>query len=112
MTEEEADKMWAANGNNILAGNADYQEAIAESRQTGKRVAWAYVALVGGLLAFCIGFYYWRFRFLAAIISYIVMLGIAGCGLKVIVRASYKNDHMNAIVKEVKDEYIKSLTAK
>ncbi len=109
MTRQEAEQQWRLHGNEVLAHDADYQEAERQERRIGIRVAWAYAALVGGLLAFCIGFYYWLFRFFFAICLYVVFLTIAGLGLRVIMRCSVRNDHLSELVRRAHDRYVARL---
>lgn len=109
MTRQEAEQQWCLHGNEILAHDADYQEAERQSRRVGVRVARAYVALVGSLLAFCVGFYYWLFRFLFAICLYVVFLTIAGLALRVILRYSVKDDHLSELVRRAHDRYVAQL---
>lgn len=62
LSVEEAERQWRIHGNEVLDSDDEYQKAEREQRHVGKIVAWAYAILVGGLLAFMIGFYLWRFR--------------------------------------------------
>lgn len=111
MTRQEAEQQWHLHGNVVLAHDTDYQEAERQERRIGIHVAWAYAALVGGLLAFCIGFYYWFFRFFFAICLYVVFLTIAGLGLRTIMRYSVRNDHLSELVRRAHDRYVAQLLA-
>lgn len=101
--------MWAVHCNEVLRDDAEYQKAVARDRRVGRTVAWAYAALIGGLLAFCTGFYYWRFRFLWAFIVYLIVLAIAAFGLKTILYYSHKNDHLSQIVIDARERYINGI---
>lgn len=109
MTTEEAERQWQIHANEILSADREYQSAEGHQRLVGRRVALAYVALVGGLLAFCVGFYYWMFRFFWAIVAYVVFLSIAGVGLRYILKASVKNDRLGQLVRKAHDNYVESL---
>lgn len=109
MTRQEAEQQWCLHGNEVLVHDADYQEAERHAHHVGVRVAWAYAALVGSLLAFCVGFYYWLFRFFFAICLYVVFLTIAGLALRVILRYSVKDDHLSELVRRAHDRYVTQL---
>lgn len=111
MSREEAEEQWRIHGNEILASDADYQDALAVQRKVGRKVAWAYIILVGSLLVFMTGFYLWRFRFFWAIVFYIVMWTLAALSARVIAKYSVKNDHLGELISQAKQRYINKMTA-
>lgn len=109
MTHDEAERQWRIHGNEVLANDPEYQQALAVQRRVGRRVAWAYVVLVGSLLAFMCGFYLWRFRHLWADVTYIVLWALAIVAARVIMKYSVKNDHLGELVAQARQRYIDQL---
>lgn len=112
LSVEEAERQWRIHGNEVLDSDDEYQKAEREQRHVGKIVAWAYAILVGGLLAFMIGFYLWRFRFFWAIVIYVVLLSICAIAGRTISVHAVRNDHLGELVKAAHDRYIARATGK
>lgn len=106
MTRGEALGQWRIHGNEVLARDAEYQAALKVQRRVGRRVGWAYVVLVGSLLAFMCGFYLWRFRFFWAIATYVVLWAVAFVAARVIMKYSVKNDHLGELVSKARERYV------